>query len=202
VTVAQRERTEPAQIGPNAIVRTLEALRERIGEPATLELLEAAGLQRYALESPATMVPEDHVIALYQTLRGRLNAADANAVARVAGLKTADYLLANRIPAAARTVLRLLPPRLASPMLLSSISKHTWTFAGSGTVQIREGPPPRIVVADCPICRGTAAGASLCAYYAGTFEGLFRSLVSRKAAVAEVACAAQGAPACTFEIRW
>ncbi len=192
---------EPARIGPNAIIRTVEALRERLGAPAAGEVLRAAELEQYVTALPAAMVSELNVIALYRSLRAQLDEQQANAVAHAAGLKTADYLLANRIPRPAQIVLRLLPARFASPLLLGSITRHTWTFAGSGTVSVIAGPPVRITIAGCPICRGATGKAPLCTYYTATFEGLFRTLVSARSTVREIACEASGAPACVFEIR-
>jgi divinyl protochlorophyllide a 8-vinyl-reductase len=52
------------------------------------------------------------------------------------------------------------------------------------------------------MCVGLQADAPACGYYAATFEGLFAALVHRRARVVEVACEAQGAPACVFEVRW
>jgi divinyl protochlorophyllide a 8-vinyl-reductase len=177
-------------------------LRERIGASATSDLLQAAGLDRYGTELPAAMVPEADVSELYRTLRLRLDAVEADAGARLAGGKTAAYVLANRIPRAAQALPRFLPPRFAARVLLSSISKYTWTFAGSGTVSIARGAVPRIAIEGCPICRGSSARAPLCGYYAASFEGLFRELVAAKATVVEVACQALGANGGVFEIRW
>ena len=191
---------ESALIGPNAIIRTVEALREIAGVAATDDLLKAARLERYREEFPATMVAQDDVTALYRAVRERLDEPAASAVARLAGVKTAEYILANRIPKPAQTVLRLLPARFASPALLSSINHHTWTFAGSGTVSIVSGAKPRIAIEGCPICRGAVSDAPACSYYAASFEGLFRALVTRRARVTEVECEASGAPQCTFEI--
>jgi divinyl protochlorophyllide a 8-vinyl-reductase len=193
---------EPARIGPNAIIQTLEALRELRGGGATDDLLLAAGLERYAAESPTAMVPEGDVSLLYRMLRTRLGEPEANATMRLAGAKTAAYLLANRIPRPAQVVLRRLPARFAAPLLLSSITKHTWTFAGSGVVSIASGPPLRIAIRSCPICRGAVGDRPHCSYYAASFEGLFRVLVDARSSVVEVACEGSGAPSCVFEFRW
>jgi divinyl protochlorophyllide a 8-vinyl-reductase len=194
--------TAAARIGPNAIIRTVEALRERIGTSATADLLVAARLERYGTAFPTDMVPEEDVGALYRALRAVLDAGEADASARLAGVKTADYLLAYRIPKPAQVVLRALPGRFAAPILLSSITKHTWTFAGSGVVDVGPGPPVRIAITGCPICRDERANEPLCGYYAATFERLFTALVSRRARAVETACAAVGAPSCRFEIRY
>jgi divinyl protochlorophyllide a 8-vinyl-reductase len=191
-----------ARIGPNAIIQTLAALRECAGPSATDEVLRAAGLSAYAGKVPTAMIPERDVTELYRALRLRLDAPAASACARLAGYKTADYVLAHRIPRPAQLMLRLLPPRFAGPLLLSSITKHTWTFAGSGTVSVRTGPSPRIAIEGCPVCCGARAAAPLCGYYAASFEALFRALVTRRAAVTEVTCRALGAARCVFEVRW
>jgi divinyl protochlorophyllide a 8-vinyl-reductase len=192
---------QPARIGPNAIVCTLEAVRERIGPPAADHLLRCAELDAYRDGRPTAMVPEIDVSLLYCALRAQLGEADAEAVARDAGYKTARYILAHRIPAPAQVALRLLPPRLSAPLLLWAIGRHTWTFAGSASVAFATGPPVRIELTGCVICRGVVGHAACCVYYAAAFEGLFRALVSARAAATEIACAAQGAKGCVFEIR-
>jgi divinyl protochlorophyllide a 8-vinyl-reductase len=166
-------------------------------------MLSAAGLGRYGYgeEPPAAMVPEEDVSALYRTLRLALDAPRARGIACSAGTKTAHYVLANRIPRPAQLLLRCLPAKVAAPLLLTSIARHTWTFAGSATVNFQTRPP-RITIAGCPICRASCGEPALCEYYAASFETLFRTLVSRRAIVRESACEASGAPACVFEIRW
>lgn len=192
----------PARIGPNAIIRVAEALRVQVGEPGTTELFRSAGLESYLQSMPVDMVDEREVIALHQRLRPALGPLQAREVAHEAGLRTADYLLANRIPRAAQRVLRVLPPALASRVLLRAIGGHAWTFAGSGRFRAEAGHPVRLSIADCPLCRGIAAEEPVCDYYAATFERLYRTLVSRRATAVETACQATGGPACVFEIRW
>lgn len=192
----------PARIGPNAIIRVAEALRAQLGEQVTAELFGNVGLGHYLQTMPGHMVDEREVIALHQFLRPSLGAARARAVSREAGVRTADYLLAKRIPRPAQLVLRLLPPALASRVLLRSIGGHSWTFAGSGHFHAGSGYPVRLSIADCPLCRGVTAAEPVCDYYAATFEHLYRALVSPRATVVETACEAMGAPACVFEIRW
>ena len=167
----------------------------------TGELLRAAGLESYAAEMPSEMVPEGDVTALYRTLRTRLSESAADASMRLAGRKTAAYLLAHRIPRAAQAILRSLPGRLAAPVLLRAITRHTWTFAGSGIGSAAVGPPVRISIAGCPLCRDSIATAPICRYYAESFEALFRELVSARASASEIHCEAAGARSCVFEIR-
>jgi divinyl protochlorophyllide a 8-vinyl-reductase len=110
-------------------------------------------------------------------------------------------VLAHRIPRIAQTILRVLPDPLATRAVLSSIAKHTWTFAGSATVVTALGPAARIAIKGCPTCRDAESTAPICDYYAASFEGLFRELVTARASVIEVECSATGAERCVFEIR-
>lgn len=202
LAAAPAQATGPARIGPNAIIRVAEALRAQCGETVTAEIFRSAGLDRYLTALPQEMVDEREVIALHQRLRPALGEAPARAVAREAGLRTGDYLLAHRIPRVAQFVLRLLPPALASRVLLRAIGGHAWTFAGSGTFHAESGRTARLSIAHCPLCRGLTAPAPLCDYYAATFERLYRTLVSRRASVTETQCQATGAASCSFEITW
>jgi divinyl protochlorophyllide a 8-vinyl-reductase len=207
------------RIGPNAVTRLAEALDELCGPPATDAVFGAAGLLHYRQSPPSTMVDEAVVTALHAALRRTLALEDAAAVSRRAGALTGDYLLANRIPAPVRALLRTLPAPWAARLLVRSMASHAWTFAGSGAfssvaVSGRSGPliaqspdglgRPRLqlVIGSCPLCRGSAASAPICDYFAATFERLFAVLVSRSARVHESTCQATGAHACRFEVRW
>lgn len=191
-------------IGPNALIQVAAALTDSHGSAEAATVFAQAGLGRYLDTPPEAMVDERLVTALHATLRSRLGVADARAVTDDAGVRTADYLLAHRIPPAARRVLKVLPPVLAARMLLGSIGAHAWTFAGSGTFTYRAGRPVVFTIEGCPLCRGAHAApdAVLCDYYAGTFRHLFLTLVTPRARVAQTTCQAAGAAACTFTITW
>jgi divinyl protochlorophyllide a 8-vinyl-reductase len=191
---------EPARIGPNAITRVAEALIAARGSAD--DVFARAGLSHYLSAPPETMVDEREVIALQQALRAELAPAAAAAIARDAGLRTGDYLLAHRVPKGAQRVLKLLPPAPAARILLGAVGKHAWTFSGSGRFTFTPGPPVRVSIAGCPICRGATADHPLCDFYAAAFERLFTTLVSRRTRVREVACQAMGAEACVFEMDW
>ncbi|WP_245421822.1 bacteriochlorophyll 4-vinyl reductase [Rhodoplanes serenus] len=193
-----------ARIGPNAIIRMIEALDAAVGDGETARLFAAAGLAHHLTRAPDHMVDERDVVAIHTVVRDALGIARAREVAAVAGRLTADYLLANRIPKPVQPILKILPARLAARILLGAIGQHAWTFAGSGVFSHTLGHPVRFEIAGCPICRGamTEAAAPLCDYYGATFQHLFRTLVHRAATVTETACQAAGASACRFEIRW
>jgi divinyl protochlorophyllide a 8-vinyl-reductase len=194
--------TTVGRIGPNAITRVAEALRPRVGDGRTALIFSRAGLATYLSRPPETMVAEAEVTRLHAVLRDVLGSDDAREVARDAGRRTADYLLAHRIPQPVQALLRRLPAGLASRVLLAAITRHAWTFAGSGRFSASAGHPVQLAIQDNPLCRGAAWAEPGCDFYAMCFEHLFRVLVHPDARVIETACEACGADACRFEIRW
>lgn len=191
-----------ARIGPNAVIRVAEALDAVESKAVTLSLFNAAGLGPYAITLPGTLVPETEVTALHHRLRLALGPRRAATVSWVAGNRTADYLLAHRIPRPVQRLLKLLPKRLAAFILLKAISAHAWTFAGSGRFSWKAGRPLTLRFENCPLCRGGHAAAPCCHYYAATFERLFREMIAADAAVSETRCIAAGAEACVFEVQF
>jgi divinyl protochlorophyllide a 8-vinyl-reductase len=148
------------------------------------------------------MVDEAEVIRLHTELRATLDAAVARDVAREAGRRTGSYLLAHRIPRPVQWLLKCLPPALSARVLLAAVTRHAWTFAGSGRFEVLGYSPVRVSISSNPLARAVRADAPQCDYYAATFERLFCALVSRYSAVVETSCESAGAAACIFEVRW
>lgn len=188
------------RIGPNAIIQVAAALRARLGDAAAAPLLaRATGYRLDAL--PTAMVNEGEVQALMQAVIGELGAASAAPLLRDAGYRTADYLLANRIPRLVQPLIRALPTRLGLAVLLGAIGRHAWTFAGSGQFRVvRHRGWPELEFRGCAICRGMRAADAVCDYYAGTFEGLFVDLIDTDLRVVETECMARGGAACRFRV--
>lgn len=189
-----------ARIGPNAIIQLVAAIEHRWDADLASELLGAA--TPYRRETlPHDMVDEREPLAMVRLLMGRVGTGAARVVLRDAGVRTAEYLLANRIPPAAQWVTGQLPRRAGLALLLRAIGAHAWTFAGSGrfTVQWARGWPI-LRFTDCAMCRGLVQDQPVCDYYAGTFEHLFRTLVAPEITVTEVTCQAQGAPECELRV--
>ncbi len=113
-----------------------------------------------------------------------------------------DYLLANRIPAFAQRVLKITPRPLAARILVAAIARHAWTFSGSGEFSYQFAPHLRLRIARSPICKGLCTEAPACAYFAATFERVFAEVMGSSLSVTETECAAMGAAACVFEVRW
>lgn len=190
------------RIGPNAIIRVGEVLQRRLGAATAARLYAAAGLGAYYAEPPSAMVDEAEARRLHVQLRSALGDRLAAEVSREAGVATADYLLVHRIPKPVQALLRVLPASLACRVLLKAITRHAWTFAGSGRFEAVAGRPCVLTIRDNPLCRGQASDHPVCDYYAATFEHLFRVLVHPATRVAETHCEARGDDACRFELRW
>jgi divinyl protochlorophyllide a 8-vinyl-reductase len=190
------------RIGPNAITRVAEVLPALLGEAGTRALFEAAALGGYLSQPPDGMVDETEVARLHRVLRQQLGPAVAGQVARSAGRRTADYLLARRIPRPVQWLLQRLPATLAARVLLRAIGRHAWTFAGSGQFDAVAGRPCVLTIRDNPLCRGVASDQPACDFYSATFERLFQVLVHPAVQVVETQCEARGDPVCRFELRW
>jgi divinyl protochlorophyllide a 8-vinyl-reductase len=190
------------RIGPNAITRVAEVLPQVIGEVGSLKLFELAGLAHYLQQPPQDMVDEAEVTRLHWQLQQSLGSDITRIVARQAGLRTANYLLQFRIPKPVQALLKVLPARLASRVLLSAIRGHAWTFSGSGIFTAQAGQPVVLRIRDNPMCRGITTAEPSCDFYAATFEHLFQVLVHHQTKVTEVECESSGGSECRFEVRW
>lgn len=190
------------RIGPNAIIRVAEVLPARLGAAGTQALFEAAGLAAYLRTPPQDMVDETEVARLHAVLRQQLGSTVAGQVAWQAGRRTADYLLAHRIPKPVQALLKVLPAPLAARVLLGAITRNAWTFAGSGEFSARAGRPCVLTIRDNPLCRGLVSEQPACDFYSATFERLFQVLVHPRAQAVETACEARGDAVCRFELRW
>ncbi|MFW5655519.1 MAG: bacteriochlorophyll 4-vinyl reductase [Roseicyclus sp.] len=189
----------PARIGPNAILQLVPVLEDAAGPDTTAHLLAMAGI--FALPDPdAGLTEEGPAARLHQAMRLELPDV-APLLAREAGWRTGDYILANRIPRPAQTLLMLLPARISAPILARAVAKHAWTFCGSGRFALSSTSPPRFEIADNPVVRGERSETPLCHWHAAVFERLFSALCGRDWTCVETTCCAQGARACRFEMR-
>lgn len=173
-----REETPMGRVGPNAVIQLIHAL-EGAGKPheVTRQIFEMAGCRELAVELPAEMIDERIPFRLFQAVWQVLPAAEAGLIARDAGRRTADYILANRIPSLAKLVLKLLPARLSAALLLKAVSRNAWTFAGSGRFGYELGRTARLEIASNPLVMPG------CAWHVGVFERLFGALVSVRTSV-------------------
>lgn len=181
-------------VGPNALIQLGAALRNGPGAEAERRLFAASGLLNRLETPPERMVDEREPAALFGAVIDAYPPEEADELLREAGRRTADYVIANRIPRIARAVFSVCPPSVAARLMLSAIERNAWTFAGSGAVRTGARPRPWIEIEANPLATPG------CPWHVGVFTRLFERLVSLGSAVAHTSCAARGDAVCRFEI--
>ncbi len=166
-------RRSGALIGPNAILQAVAVMEELLGKADTRAILVDA--QIHALPSGEAMIPEVQALRLHRwlALHEPMGALD---VARQAGARTADYIIAHRIPRAAAWLLRRLPAMLAAPLLMAAIRRHAWTFIGAGTFTPQGAW--RFTIDRSAAGDPVMPPDSLFVWYAAVFTRLYRQLVA------------------------
>lgn len=184
-------------IGPNAILQLLPML-DRIGGPdRRAQILAAAGI--FEVPDGQSMIAEGDAARLHRQLRQE-EPDLAPALSAKAGVATANYILANRIPRAAQWVLKALPKRAAARVLSKAIRQHAWTFVGSGQLEMPNAWTYEIT--DNPLIEGEHSDTCLCVWHAAVFERLYQVLVAPNCTCVETTCGAQGqGHPCRFEVR-
>lgn len=190
----------PGRIGPNTIIQVAGVLRDRLSPSFAEAVLRDA--TRYTLATlPSEMIDEREAQGVVRSLMARMGVELAAPMLREAGSRTADYLLAHRIPRVAQWVMRAAPRRVGLSLLLKAMTANAWTFAGSGHFHVEsDGHAPVLVFEECAMCRGMHEAIPMCDFYAGTFEQLIRVLIAPDVRVTEATCMAQGGAACRFEL--
>lgn len=183
-------------IGPNAILQLMPVLETELGADRAGAIADCAAV---TIPDGLAMIPEHDAARLHRAVR-EMEPQRAQDLLRDAGSRTADYILAHRIPRFAQTILKMLPVPLAARLLARAIAQHAWTFAGSGTFRART--PWRFEIAHNPLIVGEHANTPLCIWHAAVFEKLYRTLVTKDAECVEERCGAQaGDGLCVFVIR-
>ncbi|MDT8857908.1 bacteriochlorophyll 4-vinyl reductase [Paracoccaceae bacterium Fryx2] len=183
------------RIGPNAVLQLHDVLEREEGAQIRRALFACADL----IPPPpdAGMLPEDEVARLHHALRLYLP-HKAPHLSRLAGLAVGDYILANRIPKLAQRLIKALPAPLGARLLAIAITKHAWTFAGSGAFRVVNHRPLTFEIANNPLVASDTAATPQCHWHAAVFERLFSQLVWPDVTVEETTCCACGDPACVF----
>lgn len=181
-------------IGPNAVLQLVPVLEDH-QKGLSARLMAVAGLE--GLPSDQGLMPEGPAARLHGAVRRELPEA-APALLAKAGQRTADYILAHRIPPLAQRVLKALPPVLAAPILEKAIARNAWTFAGSG--RFRVAGRGLFEVEANPLVAGERAATCQCHWHAAVFERLFRILVDDRLRAHETGCLACGDSVCRFEL--
>jgi divinyl protochlorophyllide a 8-vinyl-reductase len=186
-----------ARIGPNAITQLVNVLDQVEGRRQRDAVMALAAV---SVPDPAKgMIPEAEAAAVHLALR-RIAPDRAEALLRLAGLATGRYILKHRIPRLAQALIRTLPSALGARVLTAAISRHSWTFAGSGRFLVISRYPLTFEVVANPLVAHERATHPICHWHAAVFEELFSALVWPDCSVRELACCAMGDPACRFQI--
>lgn len=160
------------------MIQTVRALRECLGNGQANHLLQQGG-QGYLIDHlPTEMVDEKAFTDLVAALVAELGIEQAQAVLARSGQLTALYLLQHRIPLFFQRLLQILPRHVALALLLFVISKHAWTFVGSGAFRYQLGRTTRLTVAS-----NIRPVAAVYGFYGGTFEHLVHALIDPNAAM-------------------
>lgn len=187
-------RANAGLIGPNSVIQLAEALRASATRGMAEAVFNRAGFGAMLKHPPSDMIDEAVPATLFRALWAELGEDSAPDLAQDSGRRTADYVLANRIPKAAQIILRCLPARLSAPLLLKAIRKNAWTFAGSGTCTVKMRTSAMIEIKDNPLSMPD------CYWHQGVFERLFTELVTPQAVVRHPLCRSRGDQTCRFEI--
>jgi divinyl protochlorophyllide a 8-vinyl-reductase len=189
------EANRGALIGPNAILQLIPVLDQAGGLELRQRIMARAGI--FELPDGSEMIPEGPAARLHQALRATVPDL-APAMAAEAGRRTADYILAHRIPPLAQKLLKLLPAPLAARALSKAIDRHAWTFVGSG--RFRVCSPWRFEIGQNPVVRGETSDHPLCDWHAAVFARLYQELVHPDCYCVETECTAVNGRACIFEM--
>ncbi|SOB92956.1 bacteriochlorophyll 4-vinyl reductase [Rhodobacter maris] len=191
---APHETQDEPRIGPNAILQTIGVLDRHLGRAERDRIMKLAGVPVPPADSG--MLPESQCFAVHQALRVD-QGEEAEGLLWLSGLATGDYILANRIPGFAKTLIKLLPPALGARLLAGAITKHAWTFVGSGQFRV-EGFKPLTFRIDGNPLRAESADHPSCHWHAAVFQRLFSTLVWPDCTVEEISCASVGPGPCRF----
>lgn len=185
-----------AAIGPNALTQLFDPIKHQFGDEILAQLLKRAGIS--TMPDMLSLIDEAPVIRFHTQLHQAFP-EHAETIERQAGIGTAHYILANRIPKLAQIILRVLPTKLAAKVLTKAIKKNAWTFTGSGSFKVVEQNPITLEITNNPLVRNMRSEMPLCVWHRAVFETLFRALVSKNTLVTETSCCACGST-CRFEI--
>ncbi len=189
-------------VAASSIAGVAEVLPMRVGSRASQTLFEDAGLLEAWHRPPQDKVADDELRRLHRVLRDNLGLPTARAVARDAGRRAADELMARHISRGRQRLMRLLPAPLAAALLRADLRRLAWTFAGDGVVGVFAGSPAVVTIRGNPLCKGVQAAEPGCDFVCALLERLFSVLVHPACQVVEVACESCGAPECRFELRF
>ncbi len=187
--------SDPARIGPNSIIQTVGALRVSCGEAEADDLLTRSGEGHLVDHLPEEMVNESEFHRLVQVLVAELGPEQTAQVLHESGERTADYLLAHRIPRFFQRLVKVLPRRAGLALLLWAVSFNAWTFVGSGQFRFAVG---RELVIRVHVSHPSVLPVAH--FYGGTFTRLVHILIDPQATVRTAADQTAHGIDCTYTL--
>lgn len=181
------------RIGPNAVIQLGHAVTDRLGRDAAERLYGAAGQLDLLREPPEGMVDEALPARLFAVL-WQMHPDSASELAWDAGRRTADYVIARRIPLAARLVFAIAPRQIGTRLLLQAIARNAWTFAGSGQCETTIGECPSITITNNPLIMPGGL------WHAAVLQRLFERLVASGTEVRHTSGSDRQTRHCRFDI--
>jgi len=175
--VTSRRPSDGGVIGPNSVIQLGLALRDLLGRDEARRVFETAGCADLFDTPPVGMIDQAIPARLMETACRLLPEAEARRVFSEAGRRTADYVIANRIPRFAQWIMKVLPRKLGARLLLGAIERNAWTFCGTGqcTTQSRAGFILKLSNNPIP--------TPDCVWHAAVLQRLFAQLISARAQV-------------------
>ena len=171
-TAALADENAPALIGPHAVIHAAEVLQESFGALACQTVLAHARIE--TLPSGECMIPEIEALRLHRWM-AMWDPVACFDVAEEAARRTADYIIANRMPALAVWLLRHLPAQLAALILIRAIGRNAWTFAGAG--RFTPHGPWAFTIDRSAVDDLVRPPETLSIWYAAVFARLYQRLV-------------------------
>lgn len=182
-------------IGPNAVLQLLPVLEQVGGEALRDQTLARAGI--FDVPDGSEMIPEGIAARLHKQVRADFPDM-APELSWAAGVGTAEYIMAHRIPIFAQRILFALPAPIAARLLSRAIGQHAWTFAGSGEFEASSAWD--FEISNNPVVLSESSDLPICHWHSAVFETLYRALVDRRARCTERTCCAAGSDKCRFTL--
>jgi divinyl protochlorophyllide a 8-vinyl-reductase len=173
--IAMSQTPAAHRIGPNAITRVAEVLREDYPEPEVERLFALADIAGYLAEPPQKMVDEREVTRLHGGPAHRIGRGDRLAAGpRRGGCEPATTFWRTGFPLASRSSCPGYPPGWPAGCCSAPSSVTPGPSPGAACWGVRKAFPPRLSIAGCCICHGAQSPMPLCDFYAAAIERLFQ----------------------------
>jgi hypothetical protein len=215
MAITNREDPVAKLYQPEAMLRwAMLATEEVAGKQGIAVILREAGLERFIDEYPpevtknagkSQMAEYANLNAALLTFLGRGGPSLANRVGR-SGFRMGLEQYGSLLGGAAVAGLRLIPEGQRARVGMEMMKKNfEMVYAHSQNEPIKivvEDTPEKIFFHNhhCPACAGKHSDTPICYLGSGLLQEGMHWLMGKEYQVTEIACRAQGAPACVYEI--